>query len=56
MTTLQVKGRVLVGNLRPRYDDGMWSMERFAERHILFAVREADYDYLALLLKMAGEP
>lgn len=54
MTTLQFKGRVFVENLRPRYDDGMWSKERFAERHILFPVREAGYDYLALLLKMAG--
>lgn len=43
MTTLQFKGRVFVENLRPRYDDGMWSKERFAERHILFPVREAGY-------------
>ena len=37
-------------NLKPKYDNGMWSMERFAERHILFPVRTDEYDYLALLL------
>ena len=42
-------------DLRQRYDDGTWSMARFAERHILFPAREAGYDYLALLLKVAGE-
>ena len=36
-------------DLQPKYDDGTWSMERFAERHILFPVRNADYDYLAKL-------
>ena len=36
-------------DLQPNYDDGTWSMERFAERHILFPVRTADYDYLAKL-------
>ena len=35
--------------LQPKYDDGTWSMERFAERHILFPVRNANYDYLAKL-------
>ena len=37
-------------DLRPKYDDGAWSMAHFAERHILFPVREPEYDYLALLL------
>ena len=36
-------------DLQPNYDDGTWSMERFAERHILFPVRNGDYDYLAKL-------
>ena len=40
--------------LQPRYDDGAWSMERFAERHILFPVRETGYDYLALLLAVSS--
>ena len=37
-------------DLRPKYDDGTWSLQRFAERHILFPVRDATYDYLAILL------
>ena len=36
-------------DLQPKYDDGTWSRQRFAERHILFPVRDADYDYLAKL-------
>ena len=37
-------------DLQPKYDDGTWPRERFAERHILFPARDEDYDYLALLL------
>ena len=37
-------------DLQPKYDDGTWSTEGFAERHILFPVRNAGYDYLALVL------
>ena len=39
--------------LQPKYDDGTWSMARFAERHILFPERNASYDYLALLLAVS---
>ena len=38
-------------DLQPKYDDGTWDMERFAARHILFPVRNANYDYLARLLQ-----
>ena len=37
-------------DLRPKYDDGTWDMERFAAHHILFPVRNGSYDYLAPLL------
>ena len=37
-------------DLQPKYDDGTWTMQRFAERHILFPVRDGTYDYLAILL------
>ena len=40
--------------LKPKYDNGMWSMQRFAERHILFPVRADEYDYLALLLSASA--
>ena len=36
--------------LQPKYDDGTWDMGRFAARHILFPVRNANYDYLQRLL------
>ena len=38
-------------DLQPKYDDGTWDMERFAARHILFPLRNANYDYLARLLE-----
>ena len=41
-------------DLQPKYDDGTWSIERFAERHILFPVRDAGYDYLDLLVTELG--
>ena len=39
--------------LKPKYDDGTWSMAHFAERHILFPERNTSYDYLALLLAVS---
>ncbi len=36
--------------LRRHYDDGTWDRARFAEKHILFPVREPDYDYMRILL------
>jgi len=36
--------------LRPRYDNGKWSKEKFAQKHILFQERNQDYDYIAILL------
>jgi len=32
------------------YDDGTWSREKFAEKHILFFERDDKYDYLRFLL------
>ena len=37
-------------DLRTRYDDGTWDMERFAGVHILFPVRTDEYDYLDRIL------
>lgn len=37
-------------DLYQHYDDGTWSRERFAEKHILFPERSRGYDYLRLLL------
>ena len=37
-------------DLQPKYDDGSWDIERFAARHILFPVRDGNYDYLARML------
>jgi len=36
--------------LRTRYDDGTWDRKRFAEAHILFPERTAEYDYLAIII------
>jgi len=36
--------------LRLHYDDGTWDHARFAEKHILFPVREQGYDYMQILL------
>ena len=38
-------------DLKQKYDDGTWDMQRFAGCHILFPVRDASYDYLAYLLR-----
>jgi len=35
--------------LYPRYDDGTWDRDKFAEKHILFQERKEDYDYIKLL-------
>ena len=35
--------------LRKRYDDGTWDRTKFAEKHIFFLERGADYDYMKLL-------
>ncbi len=35
--------------LRARYDDGTWTRERFADKHILFHEDEGDYEYIAAL-------
>ena len=37
-------------DLRKRYDDGTWDMEKFAEKHILFPVRDGEYDYIKTIL------
>ena len=37
-------------DLRPKYDDGNWDLQRFAAHHILFPVRDESYDYLARML------
>ena len=37
-------------DLQPKYDDGSWSLEHFANHHILFPVRDGSYDYLARML------
>jgi len=36
--------------LYERYDDGTWSRAMFAEKHILFAERRGEYDYMRVLL------
>jgi hypothetical protein len=33
-------------DLRKKYDDGKWDRERFAGAHILFMVRNSEYDYV----------
>jgi len=37
-------------DLYQHYDDGTWSREKFAEKHILFPERNKEYDYLRRLL------
>jgi hypothetical protein len=36
-------------DLRRRYDDGNWDMEKFAQKHILFPIRNDVYDYIKRL-------
>ena len=33
-------------NLHKRYGDGNWSLEDFSDKHILFPIRNASYDYI----------
>ncbi|MER3474413.1 MAG: restriction endonuclease subunit R [Armatimonadota bacterium] len=37
--------------LYPRYDDGTWSKDKFAEKHILFFERSREYDYMERLFR-----
>lgn len=38
-------------DLRTKYDDGKWDKRRFADVHILFPERNAQYDYLAMIMR-----
>ena len=37
-------------DMRKRYDDGTWDLEKFAEKHILFFQRDNEYDYIQKIL------
>ena len=37
--------------LHKNYDDGKWDREKFAAKHILFPVRDDEYDYLAKIIQ-----
>ena len=41
-------------DLRQQYDDGTWSREKFADKHILFQERSGEYDYMEGLF--SGQP
>ncbi|MBW1783152.1 MAG: DEAD/DEAH box helicase family protein [Deltaproteobacteria bacterium] len=38
-------------DLRTRYDDGNWDMQKFNEAHILFPERGGEYDYIGSLME-----
>ena len=38
--------------LQPKYDDGSWDLKKFAEAHILFPLRNGEYDYLEQILQV----
>lgn len=38
-------------DLRKRYGNGSWTREDFAAKHILFPIRDVDYDYIAQILR-----
>lgn len=38
-------------DLYKRYEDGTWDRNKFAEKHILFQERTAEYDYMTLLFE-----
>lgn len=38
-------------DLYPRYDDGTWDRETFAQKHILFMERNDQYDYLSFIFR-----
>ncbi|MEW5922906.1 MAG: DEAD/DEAH box helicase family protein [Candidatus Zixiibacteriota bacterium] len=40
-------------DLRTKYDNGNWDRQRFATFHILFPVRNSDYDYIAEIIKIS---
>jgi hypothetical protein len=42
-------------DLRLFYDDGMWDLRRFAEKHILFPIRNAQYNYIAAIMTSAAK-
>ncbi len=46
-----IVSRTAFDTLRPRYDDGKWTRQRFAEKHILFQERRGDYDYMEALFR-----
>ena len=37
-------------DLKKKYDDGSWSRDEFAKRHILFPERDDRYDYMKIIL------
>lgn len=44
-----IVSRTSYDELHRRYDNGTWSREQFAEKHILFQEDRGDYDYIAAL-------
>ncbi len=38
-------------DLRTRYDDGSWDQDKFASAHILFPVRDSEYDYIRRIVE-----
>lgn len=44
-----IVSRTSYDKLRPRYENGKWTRDQFAENHILFQERGDAYDYIAAL-------
>ncbi len=42
--------------LHKRYDDGKWSREQFADKHVLFPERNDGYDYVAEIFRETENP
>ena len=38
--------------LQRKYDDGLWDLKKFSEAHILFPIRNGEYDYLEQILQI----
>ena len=38
-------------DLRTRYDDGSWDRDKFASAHILFPIRDSEYDYIRRIVE-----
>jgi hypothetical protein len=38
-------------NLRTRYDNGRWDLDKFARAHIVFPIRSARYDYMKIIME-----